>query len=140
MHPDVTAIKAVHGGTSRPPSKTIHPALQNLDRLSYTRRKLDKKGGKKEQAVEDLMKWQAHLGLKALQETSMTDLAEAGTSIQSPNQIKIARENKIYALQTNAIEGWVKEPKHPKMTVLITSTHSFIIGRHVTILVTLMFG
>ena len=45
----------------------------------------------------------------------------------------IAKENRLYAFQTDTIEGWMYQQNNHSWNVTVTSTHSVILERHVPV-------
>jgi hypothetical protein len=97
-------IQILQGTPTRGAARSIHPALNNLDRLSYYMR-----GSKMKITtlkLQNLGAWQETMGCDFLKRAD----CQAGIFIiQFPGMKEIAKTNVLYAFQTDTIEGWMYE-------------------------------
>ncbi len=85
--------------------------------------------------LEDLLSIQDDLGMNFLHKC---DLTEGVIVIQFPTMKNILQMNKMYALQTDTLEGWIQsEAKQLKWNVKVTLVHSDRLDQHVPTLVLL---
>ena len=117
------------GTPSRPPARSIHPSFGNLDRLAYLMKTF-----KQITSISDLLVMEKNLGVKFLHTFNLTD---GVVVIQFPAMKTILQNNELYALQTDTIEGWIKDQEALKWNVHITSVNCNTIDRHVAVLLTL---
>ena len=122
-------IQILLGSPTRKPARSIHPALNNLDRLSYYMRQSKSKVPTLK--LQDLGSWQESMGCNFLKKA---DLKSGIFIIQFPGMNDIAKANLLYAYQTDTIEGWMYELNNHSWNVTVTSTHSVDLGRHVPVL------
>ena len=138
---DATPSQLKVGAQDLKRSGDLHPSLCNLGTIAYERRKVKKKLDDTSQPfqLKDIVTWEAEVG-----ETFLTkkcfDSHNACILIQFPYMKLIAKNNKEYANQTDTLEKWIKDPKHPNMSVTITSTYCELLGKHVPVYMSITYG
>jgi hypothetical protein len=110
-------------------SKSKVPKLKLQDLGSWQKRQSKSKVPKLK--LQDLGSWQKSLGCNFWKKA---DLQTGIFIIQFPGMNDIAKENRLYAFQTDTIEGWMYEQNNHSWNVTVTSTHSVILERHVPVL------
>ena len=129
MNDDAKPMQILQGTPTRDPARALHPALNNLDRISYFMRQAKSKMTLPK--LQDLGEWQKTIGYDFLKKA---DLQAGIIVIQFPGMMDIAQNNVLYAFQTDTIEGWMYEQNNHSWNVTVTSTHSVVLGRHVPVL------
>ena len=129
MNHDAKPLQIVQGTPTRDPARLLHPALNNLDRVSHLMRR--SKSKTTQPKLQDLGKWQKTVGYEFLKKA---DLQAGIIVIQFPGMMDIAQNNLLYAFQTDTIEVWMYKQNNHSWNVTVTSTHSVILGRHVPVL------
>ena len=129
------------GEGERSRAQSIHPLLGNLDRLRYTMNKSQTTPKKKNpsSALLNMGKWEDDIGLKFIQSTNVARESEGAIIFQFPHMADIAKENDLYAFQTDSLEGWVQDEEYQAMTVTITAAYSKVLERHAPVLLSVTY-
>ena len=86
--------------------------------------------------LEGILSIQQELGVEFI---NVCDLIKGVVVLQFPAMKMIIQNNRLYALQTDTLEGWILQGKTEsfKWNAHVTSVHSDTIGRHVPVLILL---
>ena len=135
---EATPSQLLHGNQDgRRPARELHPALNNLGRLAYHSKKF-KPASRNMITLKNIMKWEENYGVKFLKVASLKH--PATIIMQFPFMEELCRSNSEYAFQTDTLESVIRDADFPSMCVTFTSTYSFLLGRHVPVLMTVSFG
>ena len=123
------------------PSSELHPRLNNTGTVGYERRKVIKQKNLDNPpfALKDIVTWEQDIGKEFLMNKCF-DSKNACISIQFPHMQLIAKDNRKYAFQTDTLENWIQDIKHPNMSVTVTSTYCELLGRHVPVFMSITYG
>ena len=138
---DATPSQLKLGAKDMRRSGDLHPSLSNLGRIAYERRKVKKKLDETNRPfqLKDIVTWEEEVGEKFLTKKCL-DSHNACISIQFPYMKLIAKNNRKYANQTDTLEKWINDPKHPNMSVTVTSTYCELLGKQVPVYMSITYG
>ena len=127
------------GSDKIPPARDIHPALNNIERLTYELGKVRKQREKDKFKLKDVARWESDAGIDFLKKSTL-DPKNACFVFQFPEMENIARDNDEYAFQTDTLERWIHDCDYNSMSVTVTSCYSKLLGKHVPVLMSITFG
>ena len=115
----------------------MHPALNNKGTLHYYMNCFKTK--KPKLVLKNIGKWEKDQGITFLKRVCLNP-GEEIIIMQMPGMEEICQQNTEYAFQTDTLPSWIHDEHHPNMNCTMTSVHSTLLGRHVLVLVSIMFG
>ena len=100
-------------------ASSLHPSLINRRRVEYEMKKARQKNEKEfpKFDLKDLVNWEDDEGEEFLVNPHIGKNVGV-VSICFPGQKEILRSNDEYCWETDALEGWIQEPRHPDMTTV----------------------